>query len=78
VEDDNMETIQPGVTSRRAPGGVRKKTLLPLRKMMERYSVSDRTIDRWSEDGILPKPIKIGRLRYWREEELDAFDEART
>jgi predicted DNA-binding transcriptional regulator AlpA len=74
-----METIQPGVTSRRTPGVARKKNLLPLRAVMARYGgISDRTVDRWTESGKLSKPIKIGRLRYWREEELDELDASRT
>lgn len=74
-----METIDPAVTSRRTPTAARKKkTLLPLRKMEERYSVCGRTITRWTEEGQLPKPIRIGRFRYWDEAECDALDDART
>jgi len=38
-------------------------------------SVSDMTIWRWVKDSELnfPKPIYIGRVRYWREAELMAW-----
>jgi predicted site-specific integrase-resolvase len=42
-----------------------------------RYNISTKTVDRWLEDGILPPPILvINRVRYWCEQELDAFDAA--
>jgi len=72
-----METIDPGVTGRRTPVA-RKKRKLGIRRMMDRYGVSDRTIDNWTRDGKLPKPIKIGRLNFWDEDELDEFDAKRA
>jgi DNA-binding transcriptional MerR regulator len=39
--------------------------LVPHRTMAERYNVSTKTIDRWSEDGILPEPIRIKTRKYW-------------
>jgi predicted DNA-binding transcriptional regulator AlpA len=51
--------------------------LISARIVRNRYGRSDRTIDRWVEDGELPQPIYIRRLRYWDEEELDRRDEAR-
>jgi hypothetical protein len=35
------------------------------RKIAERYNVSTRTIDRWSENGILPEPVRIRGRKYW-------------
>lgn len=54
--------------------------LAPTRKVMQRYSCSDRTIDRWVMDPDLgfPKPFYIKRRRYWRESDLDRFDAARA
>jgi DNA-binding transcriptional MerR regulator len=44
--------------------------MLPMRLVRERYNISDRTVDRWLESGILPPPIRINGLRYWREKDL--------
>jgi hypothetical protein len=53
------------------------KKLRPVRFLANRYGRSDRTIARWVEVGLLPKPIYIRGLRYWNEEELDQLDNAR-
>lgn len=50
---------------------------LPTRALCERYSVSDRTIDRWLDAGILPSPIYVNRRRYWLEEELERRERER-
>jgi hypothetical protein len=42
-----------------------------------RYDRSLKTIDRWVELGILPKPQYINGYKYWDEEELEAADAAR-
>jgi predicted DNA-binding transcriptional regulator AlpA len=73
-----METINPEVTGRRVPRSTRKRGLLRLAAMMARYGVSGKTIDRWEESGKISKSIRIGRFRYWREEELDELDQSRT
>ena len=44
---------------------------LTTRALCERYSVSDRTIDRWLDAGILPPPMRINRRRYWDLEEIE-------
>jgi predicted DNA-binding transcriptional regulator AlpA len=50
--------------------------MLGIRAVMERYGVSDRSIDRWTANPDLgfPKPTYILRRRFWPEAELDAFD----
>ena len=53
------------------------KRLIPTSRVCARYGRVSRTIDRWVEDGELPKPVYIRGLRYWKEEELDQWDEAR-
>jgi predicted DNA-binding transcriptional regulator AlpA len=60
-------------------GAPRSKKLLPTRVVMDRYSVSDRTIDRWVADPKLnfPQPIRINRKRFFYEHELEEFDETR-
>jgi predicted DNA-binding transcriptional regulator AlpA len=52
--------------------------LLPTRAVSSRYSVSDRTLDRWLAVGELPKPVYIRGRRYWPEKALDARDRMRT
>jgi predicted DNA-binding transcriptional regulator AlpA len=45
--------------------------MLPVRLVCKRYSITDRTVDRWLENGILPPPVRINGLRYWRQRELE-------
>jgi hypothetical protein len=55
------------------------KKFLNVRAVRARYSnVSDRTVDRWVQAGILPEPTYIRNQRYWTEESLDERDEARN
>jgi predicted DNA-binding transcriptional regulator AlpA len=53
------------------------KKLLRTSSVAERYDRSQRTIDRWATTGDLPKPTIIRGHKYWDEEELDQFDDAR-
>jgi predicted DNA-binding transcriptional regulator AlpA len=48
-----------------------KDRMLPTRSVCERYDVTDRTVDRWVEKGILPPPVRINGLRYWHQHELE-------
>ena len=48
-----------------------KDKMLPTRSVCERYNITDRTVDRWLEQGILPTPVRINGLRYWRQHELE-------
>lgn len=50
---------------------------LTVREVCARYGRSDRTIDRWIAEGVLPKPIRIRSLRYFDKADLDQRDEAR-
>ena len=45
--------------------------------LAERYSVSVRTIDRWLEDKILPEPMRIHKVRYWDEAEIEQLERER-
>jgi predicted DNA-binding transcriptional regulator AlpA len=69
-----MENLDPGTTGRDSPP--RPTRRLPTRLVAARYSVSDKTIDRWAADAKLgfPPPRWINGRRYWDEAELDAFD----
>jgi hypothetical protein len=48
-----------------------KDRMLPTRLVCERYNITDRTVDRWLEQGILPTPVRINGLRYWCQHELE-------
>jgi DNA-binding transcriptional MerR regulator len=48
-----------------------KNRMLPTRLVCERYNITDRTVDRWLKNGILPTPVRINGLRYWRQHELE-------
>jgi DNA-binding transcriptional MerR regulator len=50
---------------------------VPSRELTERYAVTGRTIDRWLDAGILPRPMRINGVRYWDAAELDEFDRVR-
>lgn len=51
-----------------------------LRKfdVADRYGVDPRTVDRWVADGVLPKPMYLGRTPLWHEDDLDANDRRAT
>src|SRR5215471_10269658 len=51
--------------------------LLQTRHLCTHYNVCDRTIDRWLLDPRVnfPQPVRIQRRRYWREDDIDRFDE---
>ena len=51
---------------------------LPTTAICARYSVSDRTVDRWIEAGVLPTPTYIRGRRYWLEADLNERDEKRA
>lgn len=50
---------------------------LTSRVLQQRYGVVDRTIDRWAKAGILPKPMRINRIRYWDEEDIQQLERDR-
>jgi hypothetical protein len=54
--------------------------LLPARKVLDRYGVCDRTLDRWCarEDLGFPKPIRIHQRRYFRERDLLVWERTRA
>jgi predicted site-specific integrase-resolvase len=54
------------------------KRKLTTRHLCDRYGVCARTIDRWTETGILPVPMAINRIRYWDEDEIEQRDRERA
>jgi predicted DNA-binding transcriptional regulator AlpA len=51
-------------------------TFLPARKVWERYGVSDMSLFRWERDERMnfPKPIRIGRYKYWKLSDLEQWE----
>ncbi len=51
---------------------------LSARKVWERYSVTSMTLHRWLQNEQLgfPKPLYIGRFRFWRLDDLEAWEKA--
>lgn len=51
------------------------ETYLPDSYLSKRYSVSRNTIWRWTRDGRLPKPVKLGPgCTRWRLSEIEKFE----
>lgn len=47
--------------------------LIPARSVRERFGgISNMTLWRWVQRGILPPPVKINTRNYWRETDVDA------
>jgi predicted DNA-binding transcriptional regulator AlpA len=56
-----------------APGG--RKTLR-RQQVLERFGISNSTLNNWIKAGRFPAPIELGpNVRAWLEEELDAVVE---
>ena len=57
-----------------------EETFLPARKVWERYSVCEMTLHRWLRDERLgfPKPIYLGRYRYWKLHDLREWERAQA
>lgn len=58
----------------------REKRYLPSKPVRDRYRVSDMTIRRWLNDPRMnfPRPVYLGRYRYWDEAELEAWERERA
>ena len=54
---------------------IEQERMLPMGQVCKRYGVTDRTVDRWLERGIIPRPFRINRYRYWRESDLVQFEQ---
>lgn len=53
---------------------------LPARLVAARFASTIRTIDRWTEDQRMafPQPVYLGRMRFWRVADLEAWEAARA
>jgi len=56
------------------------ETFLPAPRVCERYNITDMSLWRWlrNPDIGFPKPLYIGRFRYWRLSDLVAFEQRDT
>lgn len=72
-----IQNKQPGASHSQASP---PDSLLPARRVWERYGTTSRTLDRWlaREDLAFPKALMINGRRYWHESELIAWERART
>jgi predicted DNA-binding transcriptional regulator AlpA len=70
---------RPEVTGK-AISAADEDVYLPAARVRKRYGVSAMSIHRWLQDQKLnfPKPIYIGRYRYWKIDALAAWERARA
>ena len=40
--------------------------------LIERYAISAMTLWRWQKNGLLPRPIRLGRTKYFARAEVEA------
>lgn len=52
---------------------------VPARQVWERYGVTSMTLHRWLNDERMgfPKPVYLGRYRYWKRGDLEAWEAQR-
>jgi predicted DNA-binding transcriptional regulator AlpA len=50
------------------------KQFLRKSQVAARYQIHERSVDRWAEDGRIPKPIHRGKFPLWEESKLEAFE----
>ena len=60
---------QPSTNSRPVPPG---KRLIDKHVVAAKYDADPRSIVRWADAGIIPYGIKLGSLRKWDADEIDA------
>jgi DNA-binding transcriptional MerR regulator len=50
------------------------EALLNTRKLKARYGISDRTVARWEDAGILPAAAWIAKRKYWKLSDLERLE----
>jgi hypothetical protein len=52
----------------------------PAKKVLERYDITDRTLDRWLANPAMnfPRPLVINRRRYFSDPELTEWERKRA
>jgi excisionase family DNA binding protein len=53
------------------------KELLRAREVADRLGIHLRTVWRWTAEGELPAPFRLGHTTRWRRRDIDAFLNAR-
>jgi hypothetical protein len=54
------------MSRKREPAAERESTSLdPTRVIAERHRVCVRTVERWTDAGILPPPVRINGRKFW-------------
>ena len=48
-----------------------EKKLLRTDDIRQIFGIGATTMWRWVSNGTLPKPIKVGRLNFWRQSDID-------
>lgn len=61
--DPQTVVIQPPAPPPPPPSGQAQDRTVTRRQLAEQLQVSERTVDRWSDEGVLPAPIRQGRGR---------------
>jgi len=57
-------------------GGERREAdLLSARQVAAKLGVGVRSIWRWADEGRMPQPLLLGRLKKWRASDIDAWIE---
>lgn len=60
-------------TIRKTTDAPAPSVLLPREKVAERFGISLSTLGHWELHGIAPPSARIGRRRYYREADVEAF-----
>ena len=50
---------------------------LTSKAVAERYDVTIRTVERWTDAGILSQPMRIHKVKYWDELEIEQMERVR-
>lgn len=50
--------------------------LLTGKQICNMWSITRWTLARWVQAGLLPPPLRMGRVRRWRQEDVDAAMQA--
>lgn len=51
--------------------------VLTHKMVLDRYSISAETLRNWTKFRSFPAPFKIGKLSYWRLEDIVSFEDDR-
>ena len=47
--------------------------MLTAEDIAKMHKVDKRTVYRWTQSGVLPAPVQIGRTLRWRQQDIDAW-----